>query len=549
MYPRSPLVVGSRIVLALSIVSVSSCASVIQNIPAVKADQPQPTDNPVQPHLDWSGIQDHNGTPTVYIDSADVTSSFAINGSCCTADGKFILSPGQHQIAVDVPNSGIYSPYYQEYLPFIVTTPSFTFSVSPSAVTLNPGNSASVTVTAAPVHDYNGGIGAPTVSNLPAGVTATSTATGNNKFQVALVATPNAAATSVTSSINAQATGICSNCAVPASGTAANLGVTVTAPFKINSIPTSVLVPRGGSSTITITVVRASFNGPITVTQTGATNGVTAPAADILASSNSGAFTFAATTAAGLTDIATGNVPASQPITLTLTGQCSAPCIGGVVQASTTLSIGRRLGLLAVAPPTYANAPSGGNSVDNAVSVAYAVASSSPPGQSLFTATYKRAGANSTLAQVNLEQSVSSWGAGFCSATPTVAGIVLSNTYGNSSNAQLTYTLPIWAPAPATSIAKLHQFPLYTEQNDVHVSFAPTLWYSPDCTIAAFVHSTGVSATPLGLSVIDMRTGGSISDLSFSGSFPSKLEVVGTALPQTLNVTFSASDIRHVSLP
>ena len=171
------------------------------------------------------------------------------------------------------------------------------------------------------------------------------------------------------------------------------------------------------------------------------------------------------------------------------------------------------------------------------------------PGTTQFTATYRRTGSNATLFAGNLVQATH-WGAGFCGASPTIAGVVLSGTYGGVTNAPLFYQLPIWAPAPATTPARSFTQPVYTVNANANTTIVPSLWYSPDCTLAAFVQSSGTQTPPAALTILDMTTGQPIATaLPYAGASPSKLEVVKTATGQEVQVTFSPTDLRKVPIP
>jgi hypothetical protein len=112
------------------------------------------------------------------------------------------------------------------------------------------------------------------------------------------------------------------------------------------------------------------------------------------------------------------------------------------------------------------------------------------------------------------------------------------------------YTLPIWALAPSTSQARQITVPMFPTMTGANASVAPTLWYSPDCTMAAHVNATGVPATPFSLSLLDMTTGQRFgSEQPFTGSLPSRIDVIPSTTGQSARITFSASDIRTIPIP
>lgn len=155
------------------------------------------------------------------------------------------------------------------------------------------------------------------------------------------------------------------------------------------------------------------------------------------------------------------------------------------------------------------------------------------------------------MAAINLAQSAMSWGAGFCAANPTITGVVLSGTYGGVTNAPLFYVLPIWAPAPATTTtARSFTQPVYAQNTSANATITPMLWFSPDCTLAAFVQSSFTQTPPAGLTVLDMTTGQPIgSALLYAGASPSRLEVVNAGAGQEIRVQFTPADVRTVQIP
>ena len=334
----------------------------------------------------------------------------------------------------------------------------------------------------------------------------------------------------------------------------ASLSVSVTGPgFTVTSVtPANVIVPRGGSATVTATVNRVGgFTGPISITPSNLPAGVTAPMGTIASGSNTGTVTLTALPNAALAAIAAGTPPPAQNVTVGLAAVCVPACPGITGSGIVSVRIGRRLGQFAVASPSLRNAPASATSADNAIGLDYTVANPQPPGTTLFTATYRRVGSNATLSAINLAQSAISWGAGFCAASPTIAGVVLSDTYGGVTNAPMFYELPIWAPLPATtSASRTVNQPVYAVNSSANATITPTLWFSPDCTLAAFVQSSFTQTPPAGLTILDMTTGQPVgSAMLYGGASPSRLEVVTTAGGQQVQVQFTPSDVRTVPIP
>jgi hypothetical protein len=292
------------------------------------------------------------------------------------------------------------------------------------------------------------------------------------------------------------------------------------------------------------------FSGAIGIAASGLPNGVSAPSASIVAGATTGTITLNAANGAALADVAAGNVPPAQTVTIALSGVCTPACPGMTAARTVSARIGRRLGQFAVAAPSLRNAPANATSADGMIGLAYTTANPQPPGQTQFTATYRRVGSSSALAAINLVQSPISWGAGLCGANPTVAGVVLSGTYGGVTSAPLFYVLPIWAPGSATTPARQLTVPVDAVNSNANATITPSLWYSPDCTLAAYVQSSFTATPPAGLTVIDMRTGQPIGQaLLYAGASPSRLEVVNAGSGQEVRVQFTPSDVRTIAIP
>lgn len=545
---RQALVIPSMFVLAAC-----PTRSVIRTPPAVSQGTPATVANPVQVSLDWSVVQHRIGDPSVSLDGNDVTGTFGQNIQCCqSASATFTLTPGAHNLNVSVPRSASLGTYI-ETLPFTVVDPGFTITLSPAAVTLAPSGSASVTATVVPTFNYGGAV-TLAIAGLPAGVTSSITpAGGGTSFTIALAAGPGAAGGTTTATITGS--GPCTGCSSPAATASTPLGITVTGPgFTIASLtPATVLLPRGGSATVTATVTRTGgFTGAIGISATGLPNGVTAPPTTIPPNATSGTITLNASNAAALAGVAAGTAPSPQTVTIALTGVCASTCPPGLSSSrNVSVRIGRRLGQFAVATPSLRNAPSSATSADGAIGLDYTTANPQPPGQTLFTATYRRVGSSAALSAINLAQSAISWGAGFCGANPTIAGVVLSGTYGSVTNAPMFYELPIWAPAPSTTnTARTVMQPVYAINSSANTTITPTLWFSPDCTVAAFVQSSFAPSPPAGLTLLDMTTGQPIGQaMLYTGASPSRLEVVNAGTGQEVRVQFTTSDVRTVPVP
>ena len=544
----------ARFALLAIVLVVSGCVtrSVIRTPPAVSGGVPATVPNAVVVTLDWSNVQNRIGDPSVSLDGNNVTAAFGQNIQCCTsANATFTLAPGSHTLQVSVPRSATLGTYV-EILPFTVVDPSFTIALSPATVALTPGATASTVATITPTFGFTGAV-TLAVTGLPTGVTSTISSQSPTTQDITLSAGSSVAGGSTTATVTGTAP-CAPSCGGPATSTAtATLGVTVTAPgFSIASLsPANVLVPRGGTASVTVNVQRVGgFSGAINATVTNLPAGVTAGALQIAGGTSTGTLTLTATNTAGLANVAAGTPSGAQQASVNLAGVCTMACPGMTDAENLQVRIGRRVGVFAVAAPSLKNAPANATSADAAVALTYTVANPQPPGVTQFTATYVRVGSPGSLFSSNVVQSPIDWGAGFCPANPTVAGVVLSMSFGGATNAPLFYTLPIWAPGQTSGTARSVFLPVYAINSNANTTIAPMLWYSPDCTLAAFVHSSSTQTPPAALTIIDMTTGQPIGgELQYSGPSPSRIEVATATAGQEVRVQFSPTDQRKLAIP
>lgn len=537
---------ASLVLFATVLLTACGAGNITINPPAANSNVTSPFDVEIR----WDG--DINGLDVVRLDTTDVKSSFIFDYGNKVAKtmptAKLTASAGPHTLyaSYQIPPTifGQYGGSRKEgTISFTVAKP-FTIAVSPTTVSLARGGSQAVTATISPASGFTGAV-TVTIAGLPTGVTSTITSTSPTTSSIALVASATAPGGTATATVTGT-----SPCPPTPCADSATLGVTVTPPgFRITSTsPTNIRVPRGGSSPLTVNVQRVGgFTGPINITAANLPAGVTAPVTTIAAAATSGTLTFSATTSAGLAAVAAGTAAAAQQVDISL--GCTPACPTMTASSTVPVSVVRRLGLFAVAAPSVKNAPGAATGADGAVGLTYTVANPAPPGTTQFTALYKRTGSSATLFSGNLVQATD-WGAGFCGANPTIAGVVLSGTYGGVTNAPLFYQLPIWAPAPATTTARSFTQAVYSVNTNANTTIVPILWYSPDCTLVAFVQSSFTQTPPAALTILDMRTGQPIATaLPYAGASPSKLEVVATATGQEVHVTFSPTDLRKVPIP
>lgn len=146
----------------------------------------------------------------------------------------------------------------------LASAPNFTLSASPATVNLTPGQSASGTVSVAPVNGFNGAVGLTvSVIGAPAGVTATlGTTTVTGAGQTTLSVTTSAATPG-------------GSFAVAVTGTSAGLlhtaYVQLALPdFGLTATPSSLyLNQRGDASSVIAVGAINGFNSPVTLSITG----------------------------------------------------------------------------------------------------------------------------------------------------------------------------------------------------------------------------------------------------------------------------------------
>ena len=205
------------------------------------------------------------------------------------------------------------------------TTPSFTLSVSSSAVTLNQGSSGTSTVTVIPQNGFNGNV-TLSASGMPSGVTATFV--------------PSSTTSTSTLMLTASSTATKGTANVAITGTSGSLTSTTTLSLTVNSAPvpnfslsaspSTLTVTQGASGTSTIKVNPLNgFNGSVNLTASGLPSGVTASFSPTSATSTS---TLMLTTSSTAT---TG--PASVGITGTSGSLTSTTTLSLAVQAVTKL--------------------------------------------------------------------------------------------------------------------------------------------------------------------------------------------------------------------
>jgi kumamolisin len=156
------------------------------------------------------------------------------------------------------------------------TSPSFSISASPSAVSVLQGNSGSATITTAAVSGFNSAV-ALTASGQPAGVTATFSpasiaAPGSGSSTLTLAVASTTAAGTYAITVTGAGGGITQTAIVSLTVTTA----TTAGAFTISVSPTSGYLLRGQSGyAVVTTAVSGGFNSAIALSATGVPSGVT----------------------------------------------------------------------------------------------------------------------------------------------------------------------------------------------------------------------------------------------------------------------------------
>ncbi|HZU29236.1 MAG TPA: protease pro-enzyme activation domain-containing protein [Bryobacteraceae bacterium] len=226
----------------------------------------------------------------------------------------------------------------------VAGAPAFTLAAQPSALTVAPSASGTATVTATPQNGFNGTV-TVTVSQLPAGVTASVTRTGALTSTVSLSVSGSAAPGNSTITI----TGVSGSLS---SQTTLTLTVPAPASFSLTATPSSVSVLQGGTGTSVIAVApKSGFSGSVAFAASGLPSGVTASFSPA-ASSRSTTVTFTASKAAmaGVSNVTiTGSAGASiaQAVValtvrgFTLSAAPTAMSIAAGSSGTTTIAVSR----------------------------------------------------------------------------------------------------------------------------------------------------------------------------------------------------------------
>jgi uncharacterized membrane protein len=194
----------------------------------------------------------------------------------------------------------------------IAAQPRFTLGVTPASLSVNPGASATSTITIFGVYGFNDTV-ALAATGLPTGVTASfSTATAGKSVvtfstaKTAAAGTSTVTITGTSGSVSAKVT----------------IALTITTPgFTLAAIPGSVSITPGASRTSAIAILaRYGFDGTVALSASGLPSGVTASFAAATADKTVVTFSVASTAALGTS-------------TVTITGTC------GSLSSKTTIAL------------------------------------------------------------------------------------------------------------------------------------------------------------------------------------------------------------------
>lgn len=218
------------------------------------------------------------------------------------------------------------------------TTPDFSMSASPTALTVMQGHSGVTTIATGVTGGFNAAISF-SVSGLPAGVSAS--------FNPASIAAPGSGNSTLTFSASSTATTGTSNVTVTASGGSlthtATVALTINAAgapdFTVTASPPSVSVTHGSSGGTTITTsVSGGFNSAVSLTASGLPTGVTAsfnPSSIAAPGSGSSALTFTVSSTA---------VTGTSSVTVTASGS-------GVTHTTSVSLAVPQTNIFGIAPP------------------------------------------------------------------------------------------------------------------------------------------------------------------------------------------------------
>jgi subtilase family serine protease len=243
--------------------------------------------------------------PTIY--AQNITSSYAADFHDITSgtSGSYSATTGYDLVTGwGSPNAGLIGALTGS----TTTSPSYSISASPAAVTVATGSTGSSTITSTVAGGFSSAI-ALTASGLPTGVTvgfspASITGAGSSTLTFTVASTTAAGTYPITVSGTSGSTVETTSVSLTVTGVAAG--------FSISASPTTVTVDRSSTGKVTVTTaVTGGFNSAVALTVSGLSSGLTAAFSPTsITGAGSSTLTFTATSRA-----TTGNH------TITITGK------------------------------------------------------------------------------------------------------------------------------------------------------------------------------------------------------------------------------------
>ncbi len=298
--------------------------------------------------------------------------------------------------------------------------------------------------------------------------------------------------------------------------------------FGFSLQPTTLLLERGGSGQVAVNVERAgSFNGAIEFSST-APSGVSTNAPTIASGQSTGTLT-----------VTVGADAAFTTRTLDITGRANIDSLAKVHEQSLTLKVARKSGMFVAADPAFQLVGQNLGSPDDRFNVTISTGQQvADPAD--YAATFRQ-GAQTLGAPIGffLDPDTKQGGAGFCPTSDV--GVVLSGQgarLGMPSQYRITFIDLAQVPHA------LRSFPV--DGSKGNYTFAPRVYFSPDCTLALIAGANSAGASNNVLSIFDLRTGDQIGhNIEFnSGSFSAS--ITNTGNQSVLNVT---ADQQSYQLP
>ncbi len=247
----------------------------------------------------------------------------------------------------------------------VSAAPDYTLSLSPAALTVDPGATGTTTVTIARTN-FTGAV-TLSLGNAPTGVTGSFNPAAPTGTSSTLTVSVGAAVAAGTYNLTVDGTGAPGNRSTP-------LTLTVSAPgdYTLSLTPAELTVEQGATGTATVTITRTNFTGAVTLSLGNAPSGVTGSFNPAAPAGTNSTLTVGvgATVAPGVYNLTVGGTGSpgnrSTPLTLTVSPAPSytlsvaptALTIGQGATGTTTVTI-TRTNFTAAVTMSLGNAPTG----------------------------------------------------------------------------------------------------------------------------------------------------------------------------------------------